>query len=99
MVFLKNVGILSIVFPAFLLSACAIEAAETTNTPRPTPRTFNSACDLGDSMASSLRSGPPWAKDKAEQTCKMLQPTMGDEDAVEFLRCCLQRLTAEAPKT
>lgn len=97
---LRAVGILSIVFPVCLLSASRVRAAEPT-IPKPTPRVFQSACDLGESMAGSLHSGKNWAKDQAEKTCRMLQPTMSEDDAAAFLRCCVQRLTGgvDAPKT
>lgn len=44
-------------------------------------------------MASKLADKGLIEPARAQQTCQMLMPTMKDEDAKEFIRCCMQRLT------
>jgi hypothetical protein len=64
-----------------------------------TPTVLNSACDLAKAMTSKLLGGGPMNREAAEKMCRTLQPKMGDKDAAEFMRCCMERLAAKGDKT
>jgi hypothetical protein len=78
---------------ASLVLAARLDAAEK-KAPLPTPQVHLNACSLGTSMAKSLQSRNKWSQEQAEKTCKILQPTMSDEDGIEFRRCCMAGLVA-----
>jgi hypothetical protein len=63
-----------------------------------TPTVLNSPCGLAKVMTSRLLGGGPMKKERAEEICRTLQPRMYENDAEEFMRCCVEQLTAKGDK-